>query len=44
MRGSTCDLGVELAQRRDVVKNPEGTAVGADDDVVSVDDQIADGG
>src|SRR5579884_3500627 len=32
-----CDRGRELAQRRDVVKNPEGAAVRRDDEIVFVD-------
>ena len=34
---------VPLAERRDVVENPEGAAVGGDDQIVAVNDEIADG-
>ena len=37
-------FGGELAQRRDVVQNPEAAPVGADHEVVVLDDQVADGG
>ena len=33
----------DLAKRRDVVENPEGAAVRADDDIVAVDYEIAHG-
>src|SRR6185369_1920809 len=34
---------VPLAQRTDVVEDPEGAAVGGDDEVVALHDQVADG-
>ena len=35
------DLRAGLAQGREVVENPEGAAVGGDDEVVIVDDEVA---
>src|SRR4051812_46562187 len=43
-RGLLRDLGRHLAERFEVVKNPERTAVRGDDEVVVVDHEIVDGG